>query len=45
MTQMIAVSGVCSENDIGYGGVDEDGVIEAESRPFFDNFRFDEDDE
>jgi hypothetical protein len=42
MAEMIAVSGVGSENGIGYGGVDEGGVIEAESRPFFDNFPFDE---
>ena len=41
--QMIAASdanGVNSDNGIGYGGVDEDGSINAETRMLFNDFLF-----
>ena len=42
MTEMIADSGVASDNGIGYGGIDEDGTMDAESRILFNVHLFDE---
>ena len=36
--QMIAASGVEGNNGIGYGGVDEDGSMNAEARILFNDF-------
>ena len=41
--QMIAASdtnGVSSENGIGYGGVDSNGTVEADTRIIFNDFPF-----
>lgn len=41
--QMIAASddnGVSSENGIGYGGVDSNGSVEADTRIIFNDFPF-----
>ena len=38
--QMIAASGVEGNNGIGYGDVDEDGLMNAETRILFNEFLF-----
>ena len=39
--QMIAASGVDSNNGIGYGGIDDDGSMNAETRMISNDFLFD----
>ena len=39
--QMIAASGVDSNNGIGYGGIDNDGSINAETRMISNDFLYD----
>ena len=39
--QMIAASGVDSNNGIGYGGIDDDGSMNAETRMLFNDFLLD----
>ena len=38
--QMIAASGVEGSNGIGYGGIDENGSMNAETRMIFNDFLF-----
>ena len=40
-SEMIATSGVSSDNGIDYGGIDENGSMEAETRFLFNMFLFD----
>lgn len=40
--KMISTSGVTSNNGIGYGGVDESGSLEADTKKFNTNFDWDE---
>lgn len=39
---MISASGVTSNNGIGYGGVDEDGSLEANTKEFKSTFDCDD---
>jgi len=39
--QMIATSDVTSDNGLDYGGIDENGSMEAETRMLFNIFLFD----
>ena len=41
MEEMIATSSVTSNNGLDYGGIDEEGELDAESRMNFDDFLFD----
>lgn len=41
MEEMIATSSVTSDNGLDYGGIDEDGDLEAETRMLIDDFIFD----
>lgn len=39
---MTCASGATSDNGIGYGGIDDNGSMEAESRQLFNIFQFDD---
>lgn len=41
MEDVIAASSVTSNNGLDYGGIDEDGNMEAETRMLLDDFTFD----
>ncbi len=41
MEEMIATSSVTSDNGLDYGGIDENGSMEAETRMLFNDFLFD----
>lgn len=38
---VLAASGVTSNNGMDYGGLDEEGDLEAQIRMLFNNFQFD----